>query len=88
MARAGEEIHNPVQGDSIVFRQTSQDTGGELKRGELVVSPGGSNPLHVHPLQEEHFEVLTGTLGVQLGDQRRSLGEGGEVTVPPGMLHR
>lgn len=51
MARAGEEIYNPVQGDSIVFRATAQDTDGELMRGELVVSPGGGNPLHVHPLQ-------------------------------------
>ena len=41
MARAGEKIHNPVQGDSIVFRGTAQDTGGELMSGELVVSPRG-----------------------------------------------
>ena len=88
MARAGEEIHNPVQGDSIVFRQTSRDTGGELMRGELVVSPGGGNPLHVHPLQEEHFEVLSGTLGVQIGDEQLSLREGEEATVPPGTPHR
>jgi quercetin dioxygenase-like cupin family protein len=62
MARAGEKIYNPVQGDWIEFRQTAQDTGGELMSGELVVSPRGGNPLHVHPLQEEHFEVLSGTL--------------------------
>jgi hypothetical protein len=53
MARAGEMIYNPVQNDWIVFRQTARDTGGELMRGELVVSPRGGNPLHVHPLQEE-----------------------------------
>jgi quercetin dioxygenase-like cupin family protein len=88
MARAGEEIHNPVQGDSIVFRQTARDTGGELMSGELVVSPGGNNPLHVHPLQEEHFEVLSGTLGIQIGDEHRTLGEGEEATVPPGTPHR
>jgi quercetin dioxygenase-like cupin family protein len=88
MARAGEEIHNPVQGDSVVFRQTARDTGGELMSGELVVSPGGGNPLHVHPLQEEHFEVLSGTLGVQIGGEQLSLGEGEEATVAPGRPHR
>src|SRR5829696_8261630 len=88
MARTGEEIHNPVQGDSIVFRQTSRNTGGELMSGELVVSPGGGNPLHVHPLQEEHFEVLSGTLDVQIGDEHLGLGEGEEATVPPGTPHR
>jgi quercetin dioxygenase-like cupin family protein len=88
MARSGEEIHNPIQGDSILFRHTARDTGGELMSGELVVSPGGGNPLHVHPLQEEHFEVLSGTLGVQIGDEHRSLGQGQEATVPPGTPHR
>ncbi|HEX2739964.1 MAG TPA: cupin domain-containing protein [Rubrobacter sp.] len=88
MARAGQEIYNPVQNDWIVFRQTAQDTGGELMRGELIVSPGGGNPLHVHPLQEEHFKALSGTLGVQMGEDHRSLEEGEEAVVPPGTPHR
>jgi quercetin dioxygenase-like cupin family protein len=88
MARAGEEIHNPVQGDSIVFRQTAQDTGGELLSAELVVSPRSGNSLHVHPLQEEHFVALSGTLGVQIEDEHRRLREGEEATVPPGTPHR
>jgi len=88
MARAAEKIYNPVQGDWIVFRETAGDTNGELMSGELIVSPRGSNPLHVHPLQEEHFKVLSGTLGVQVGDEQRSLGEGEEALVPPGTPHR
>lgn len=88
MAKAGEEIYNPVQGDWIVFRQTARDTRGELLSAELVVSPGGGNPLHVHPLQEEHFKALSGTLGVQVGDEHRSLGEGEEAVVSPGTPHR
>jgi quercetin dioxygenase-like cupin family protein len=51
MARAGEKIYNPVQGDSIELRQTAGDTGGELMSAEMVVSPRGGNQLHVHPLQ-------------------------------------
>lgn len=88
MAKAGEKIYNPVQNDWIIFRETAQDTGGELMSGELVVSPRGGNPLHVHPRQEEHFKVLSGTLGVYLGQEHRSLGEGEEATVPPGAPHR
>jgi Cupin domain len=57
-------------------------------RGELVVSPRGGNPLHVHPRQEEHFKVLSGTLGVQVGQEHQSLGAGEEATVPPGVPHR
>ena len=88
MARAGEKIYNPVQGDWIEFRKTARGTGGALLSGEMVVAPSGGNGLHVHPLQEEHFEVLSGTFGVQIGDERRSLGEGEEATVPPGTPHR
>jgi quercetin dioxygenase-like cupin family protein len=88
MARAGEKIYNPVQGDWIVFKESARDTGGELLRGELVVSPRGGNQLHVHPLQAEHFKVLSGTLGVQVGEVQRRLGEGEEATVSPGTPHR
>jgi quercetin dioxygenase-like cupin family protein len=88
MARAGEEIYNPVQGDWIVFTQTARDTSGELLSAELLVSPRGGNPLHVHPRQEEHFKAVSGTLGVQAGEEHRSLGEGEEAVVPPGTPHR
>ena len=42
MAKAGEKIHNPVQGDSMEFRQTARDTGGELMSAEMVVSPAAA----------------------------------------------
>jgi mannose-6-phosphate isomerase-like protein (cupin superfamily) len=88
MARAGERLYNPIQGDWIVFRETAGDTGGELLSAELIVSPQGENPLHVHPRQEERFEVLSGTLGIQISDEHGRLGEGEETTVPPGTPHR
>jgi len=44
--------------------------------------------MHVHPLQEEHFEVLSDTVGIQIEDEHRSLGEGEQATVPPGTPHR
>ncbi len=88
MARAGEELHNPVQGDWIVFRETAQDTGGELLSAELLVSPKAAGPpAHVHPLQEERFEVLSGVIRARLGNQERSLPEGERMTVAPGTPH-
>src|SRR5918999_4721178 len=33
MARAGEQLYDPVQGDSIEFRETARDTGGGLVSG-------------------------------------------------------
>jgi quercetin dioxygenase-like cupin family protein len=88
VAKAGEEIYNPVLQDRIVYRKTAQDTDGELLRLDLFVSPRGGNPLHVHPLQEEYFKAVSGTLGVQVGEEHRWLGEGEEAVVPPGTPHR
>ena len=88
MARAGEEIYNPVQQDRIIWRKTARDTDGELLRLDLFVSPGGGNPLHVHPLQEEYFKAVSGTVGVQVGDEHRWLEDGEEAVIPPGIPHR
>ena len=88
MAKPGEVLYNPVLKDRIVYRKTAQDTGGELLRLELFVSPRGGNPLHVHPLQEEYFKAVSGTMGVQVGDEQRWLREGEEAVVAPGTPHR
>jgi quercetin dioxygenase-like cupin family protein len=88
MAKAGEVLYTPVLKDRIVYRKTARDTDGELLRLELFVSPRGGNPLHVHPLQEEYFKAVSGTMGVQVGDEHRQLREGEEATVPPGTPHR
>jgi quercetin dioxygenase-like cupin family protein len=88
MARAGEEIYNPIIQDRVVFLKTARDTDGELLRVDLFLSPHGGNPMHIHPHQEEYFKVLSGTFGVQVGEEQRSLAEGEEALVPPATPHR
>lgn len=53
-----------------------------------IVAPGGGNLLHVHPRQRSASKVLSGTFGVRVGDEERSLAEGGDAVVPPGTPHR
>jgi quercetin dioxygenase-like cupin family protein len=88
VAKSGEVLYNPVLQDRILYLKTAQDTDGELLSLDLFVSPRGGNPLHVHPLQEEYFKAVSGTLGVQIGDEHRCLREGEEAIVPPGTPHR
>jgi quercetin dioxygenase-like cupin family protein len=88
VAKSGEVLYNPVLQDRILYLKTAQDTDGELLSLDLFVSPRGGNPLHVHPLQEEYFKAVSGTLGVQIGDEHRCLREGEEAVVPPGTPHR
>ncbi|MDF2704007.1 MAG: hypothetical protein K0S10_2953, partial [Rubrobacteraceae bacterium] len=77
MARAGDELLNPVTGLKTVFRKTSRETDGELLQVDWIGSPGWTTgPDHIHPRQEERFEVLSGRLGLRVDGVERVLGEG------------
>lgn len=89
MAHAGQILENPISGEKIIFRQTAADTDGELLAFELVLAPGGAVPgAHVHPEQEESFEVVSGTMAFRLGLKRIVAGPGETVVVPAGKVHR
>ena len=85
MAKAGDEIANPVTGHRIVFRETD----GELLQMEWIGRPGWrAGPVHVHSWQEERFEVLSGTLGSHVAGVERTHKPGdGAVVVPAGVEH-
>ena len=56
---------------------------------EATYAPGGrSPPKHLHPAQDEHFEVLSGRLTVRLGDEERTLEPGDTIDVPRGTPHQ
>ena len=89
MAKAGDEIVNPVTGHRIIFRKTTQDTNGELLQMDWIGRPGWkAGPVHVHSFQEERFQVLSGTLGSHVAGVERTHKPGDEVVVvPPGTKH-
>jgi quercetin dioxygenase-like cupin family protein len=87
--RAGDSIVNPVTGERLVFRQTSRETGGEAVVFETYVQPNGFvAAAHVHPSQEECFQVLRGTVGFKTGRKKLVAGPGQRITVPAGTPHR
>ena len=89
MTRTGTVIENPVTGERIVFRKTSRDTGGAAVVIETFVQPDGFvAAAHVHPSQEERFEVLRGSVGFKIGRERIVAGPGSRVTVPAGTPHK
>jgi quercetin dioxygenase-like cupin family protein len=82
-------VVNPVTGERLIFRQTAADTGGELVEVECVVSPDGSVAgAHVHPYQEERFDVLEGLVGFKAGRKKIIAEPGDTVVVPAGTVHR
>jgi quercetin dioxygenase-like cupin family protein len=86
--RAGDSIENPVTGERLVFHKTSRETNGEAVVFDAFVRPGGFVAArHVHPQQEERFQVLRGTVGFRIG-RKKLLSRPGEVlTIPAGTAH-
>lgn len=89
MAYRGQIVVNRASGERITFRRTAADTAGELLAIDLELPtdrrvPGG---LHVHPAQEERFEVVRGSIAFRLGGRRVVAGPGEVVVVPPGVPH-
>src|SRR4051794_19419136 len=55
----------------------------------VTYAPGGERPpAHQHPNQDEHFEVLAGTLQVEVGGEVHTYGEGEAFDIPRGTAHR
>ena len=89
MAHTGQTLENPASGERITFRQTSANTGGELLAIDLELPAGRRVPggQHIHPKQEERFEVVEGTMRFRMGRKRVVAGPGEVVVVPPGQKH-
>lgn len=83
MAKSGDILEHPVTGEKIIFRKTAKDTGGELMQADVIMRPHGFVAAeHVHPLQEERFEVLSGSVQFRVNGVKREV-HAGEITVVP-----
>jgi len=87
MARAGDFIEH-LTGEHFEFLKTAEDTGGELLRIEALVEPSGfAAAEHVHPKQEERFEILSGKIRYRVDGVEREAGAGEELVIPKGVPH-
>lgn len=89
MARAGQIVENPVTRERLTFIRTAAESEGEVLELDLVLGPGGFVPaMHIHPLQEERFEVLPGNPCFRIGADERAASAGETLIVRPGTPHR
>ena len=88
MAKPGDVLEHPVTREKIVVRKAAHDTNGELYQGDLYLQPGGFVAAeHIHPLQDEHFEVISGVLRGRVAGKESTSGPGEKVVVPAGTPH-
>lgn len=90
MTRRGEAIENPATGERIEFRTTARDSDGETVQFDYYLEPGGfavGKVDHVHPEQEERFDVRSGALGVRIDGDEWTATPGTRFAVLPGTPH-
>jgi quercetin dioxygenase-like cupin family protein len=88
MAHASDVIENPVTGQRLIFLVTSADSDGEVFAAEGIFPPGGfAGVAHIHPHQDEHFEVLAGHGVFDIDGGRHVLGAGDTIDVPRRTKH-
>jgi quercetin dioxygenase-like cupin family protein len=87
LARAGDEILDG-EGYGLIFRQTAQETNGELLEMEAFYRLASElPPLHFHPRQAEHFEVRGGEFHVTRNGETVVYRVGDTFNLPAGVPH-
>jgi mannose-6-phosphate isomerase-like protein (cupin superfamily) len=55
---------------------------------EARLPPGAATTPHYHPRAEEIYYILSGTAVMQIDDEKRPVGPGDAVAIPPGCKHQ
>jgi quercetin dioxygenase-like cupin family protein len=81
-------IENPLTGERFVVLTSPEESGGDLLKIDLSVSPKGFvTAEHIHPKQEERFSVTAGTIHLRINGVDQYYRAGEEAVVPPGVRH-
>ena len=79
---------NPVINDTATFIETCEESRGRHSLIEIELFKSSGPPLHYHNAFSEKFEVLEGTLFLQVGKEKKVLKQGDAVTVAPKTPHK
>jgi quercetin dioxygenase-like cupin family protein len=81
-------------GERLTLLNTGRETNGEILEIDVSFKPTAETNLlkwqdvHVHPRQEERFEVISGVVRYRIGDREQILTAGQRITGPPNTPHR
>ena len=73
--------------DLLIFKATSEATGGAFILFEEHSQRGKATPLHTHPDVEESFYVLEGEVLMEIDGEQQTASVGAFVAVPKGVPH-
>lgn len=85
-ADAGE--HLSWMGEPTLLKATGEHTDGSYAMVEIVATPDGLVPLHVHHREDEAFWVLDGEVTFSIGEDDFEAGPGSFAFGPRDVPHR
>lgn len=88
MPKKGQILNDPETGAIYEFLETAKDTNGAYIKIKMTLTTKGILvPNHLHELQEEVFEVLSGKLTVWTDGNTRELLQGEKIVLPKNKPH-
>jgi quercetin dioxygenase-like cupin family protein len=88
MAQKGQTLYNHVTKEKFTWLETSRDTNGKFLSLDCEVAPGGKVAVrHIHPRQDETFEIKEGVLRLEINGDTKLYQKGEKVIVPKGQPH-
>lgn len=87
MASPDGGIHDPLTGQHLTFTHGADETPSTSLRAVVRLEPAGFVPRHLHLRQDEHLEVLAGSIRLRAGGASRLLSSGDTAAIPRRHLH-
>jgi quercetin dioxygenase-like cupin family protein len=81
-------IQDPLTGQRLTFLEAKADTDSSSLRAEVRLEPGGFVPRHLHLRQDEHLEVLAGSVRFRTRGEDRVLAPGDTAVITRRHVHR
>jgi quercetin dioxygenase-like cupin family protein len=88
-APSGFSFETPT-GEKFRVVRPGRETGGEFAQSEFHLLPGGMSSrgrAHVHPYQEERFQILEGSVVAVVNGEEKVVSAGETLVIPPGTSH-
>jgi quercetin dioxygenase-like cupin family protein len=88
MVTKGTILRNSQTGETAEFLETRDSSGGKHAKVKWNFKPDGIKPAtHIHVLQDETFEVISGSYAYELNGEKSQLNAGESKMFPKNVAH-
>lgn len=88
MIKQGDRIINTRTGQIMVFLKTGEETNGQVLQIDCISPPSAvKEPEHIHPYQENRFEIISGSCHFSIKGKEQVVGPGQSISIPPRVRH-